>query len=269
MNFGPKDLERAISGKNESEQASTDARVALVTGAASGVGRAVAERYVRKGIRVIGCDRHPQEPITGVTPVVLDVRDPDQLSRAVDIARDQFGRLDIVAAIAGVLRTSSVMTMSDADRDLVFGVNVFGVWNTVRATIPLLAESPGPRRILMCGSVATAVAAPEQAAYVASKHALVGMAKSLALELAPSGITVNVISPASVETDMFSGVDDRTREHFARTTPVGRLAQADEIASFFDVLASSETGYMTGSNIMVDGGCSIVNPHSLPMLDLS
>lgn len=239
-------------------------KTALVTGAASGVGRAVARRYASRGVRVIAFDIAERgltelaAEQSGIIPAVGDVRDRSALEAAVE-GRDPH----IVAAIAGVSRVGSVLDMSDDDRDLIWGVNLAGVWNSVKASLPgLLRNGPGGR-VLVCGSIESVLGGEGLSAYVASKHAVLGFAKSVALELATSGVTVNVISPAGVDSEMLrTVVPPEGIEHIAATTPIPRLSTPDEVAAFFEFFAGPDTSYMTGENVMVDGGLKLVNAHS-------
>ena len=246
-----------------------EGRVALVTGAASGVGRAVAQRYLAAGALVVAVDRNAdgltgiEGPADRLARVGADVTVPADLQAAVATAVDRFGGLDIVAAIAGISRTGSVLTMSDGDRDAILGVNLIGVWNTVKAALPVLIERGEGGRILACGSVESVLGGAGLAAYVASKHGLVGFIKSVALECAPLGITANVVSPAGVDTEMLrTVVPPEAIQHIADTTPISRLCAPDEVAAFFEFLAGPDTGYLTGSNIVVDGGVVLLNSHT-------
>ncbi len=239
-------------------------KTALVTGAASGVGAAVAARFAAGGARVVAFDVVTQgleELVAGhptVTPVVGDVRDRSALEVAV-ASRDPH----IVAAIVGVSKVGSVLEMSDEDRDRIWAINVAGVWNTIKAALPgLLRNGPGGR-ILVCGSIESVLGGEGLSAYVASKHAVVGMAKSIALELAESGITVNVVSPAGVDSALLrTVVPPEGVAHIAATTPIPRLCSPDEVAAFFEFLAGPESAYMTGENLIIDGGLKLVNAHS-------
>lgn len=246
-----------------------DRRV-LVTGAASGIGRAVAARFARNGVEVVAFDldadglgslrsESQAEGAGGrIHPAVGDVRDLEALAAAVE-GRD----VDVVAAIAGISRVGSVADMDLEVRDLVVDVNLHGVWNTVRAALPgLRRRSPGGR-IIACGSVESVLAGEGLAAYVASKHAVVGLIKSLALELATEGITANVVSPAGVDTALLRAVVPlEVVDHIAATTPIPRLSTPEEVAAFFEFLAGEEAGYVTGENIVVDGGVKLVNSHT-------
>jgi NAD(P)-dependent dehydrogenase (short-subunit alcohol dehydrogenase family) len=246
-----------------------DGRVALVTGAASGVGRAVARRYLAAGASVVAVDRNAEglaeleDPGGRLATALADVVVRAELEPAVEIAVSEFGGLDIVAAIAGISRTGSVLDMSDEDRDAILSVNLIGVWNTVKAALPALLDRGEGGRILACGSIDSVLGGAGLAAYVASKHGLIGLIKSVALECAPHGITANVVSPAGVDTEMLRAVvPPNAIQHIAETTPVSRLCHPDEVAAFFEFLAGSDTGYLTGSNIVVDGGVVLLNSHT-------
>lgn len=241
------------------------ARAIFVTGAASGIGRAVAMRFDEIGDEVVAFDIDADGlgSLAAVTDgrvhtVVGDVRNPDDLATALE-GRD----VDVVAAIAGISRLGSFADMDLADRDLVIDVNLIGVWNTVSAALPsLLRRAPGGR-IIACGSVESVLGGEGLSAYVASKHGVVGLIKSLALELATSGITANVVSPAGVDSAMLRAVvPPEMVEHIAATTPIPRLSTPQEVAAFFEFVASEPAGYMTGENLIVDGGLKLVNAHT-------
>lgn len=249
---------------------SLDGRVAFVTGAGSGIGRAVALRFLRAGADVVGFDLNQaglaetvQQSAGAMAACVGDVRDQASLTAAVETAVTTFGGLHIVAAVAGISKTGSVLEMPDADRDAILGVNLIGVWNTVCAGLPRLLEAGPGGRVLACGSIESVLAGAGLAAYVASKHAVVGLIKSLALELATTGITANVISPAGVDTELLRTIAPPAAvAHIAESTPVGRLSTPDEVAAFFEFLAGPDTGYMTGGNLVVDGGVALLNSHT-------
>jgi NAD(P)-dependent dehydrogenase (short-subunit alcohol dehydrogenase family) len=247
---------------------SLEGRVALVTGAASGVGRAVALRYLSAGAAVVGFDRNAAAvQALAASPNYLavagDVRDPAGLQDAADRAAAAFGGLDIVAAIAGITRTGALLDMSDEDRDAVLDVNLVGVWNTIRAALPQLLKRGSGGRILACGSIESVLGGAGLAAYVTAKHGLLGLIKSVALELAATGITANVISPAGVDTELLrTVVPPQAIAHIAESTPVGRLSTPEEIAAFFEFMAGPESGYMTGGNVLIDGGVALLNSHT-------
>jgi NAD(P)-dependent dehydrogenase (short-subunit alcohol dehydrogenase family) len=240
--------------------------VALVTGAASGVGRALVARLLQGGYAVVATDVQPIDGLHGdaVHTMHADVRDSAAMRDAADACVQRFGGIDLVAAVAGVARNVPMLHMDDADRDLVIGVNLIGAWNTVRAALPALLDRGEGGRVVVCASVQSVLGTAGLAAYGASKHGVVGMVKALALELAPYGITVNAVSPASVDTPMVT--EGRSAAQLARvgaTTPVGRLSTPDEVAAAIAWVAGPEASYMTGANILLDGGTSVVNVHAM------
>jgi NAD(P)-dependent dehydrogenase (short-subunit alcohol dehydrogenase family) len=228
----------------------------------------VALRFLDAGASVLALDQNDDglgwvdsygERARGVP---ADVRDIEQLRAAVAAAVDAFGSLDTVAAIAGVSRVSGFLDMSHDDRDLVFDVNLVGVWNTFEAAIPTILEAGGPKRAIACGSVQSVLGSADGAAYCAAKHALVGFVKSLALEFATTGLTVNLVSPASVATPMILAAPSHLVDYVIETTPVKRLSTPEEVAAFFEFVAGPETDYLTGENIVIDGGLKAINAHT-------
>jgi NAD(P)-dependent dehydrogenase (short-subunit alcohol dehydrogenase family) len=250
------------------------AGAALVTGAASGIGRAVADRFVECGACVVAVDwdgdalaaLERELPATSVLCVEADVRSLDRLERAVREGKERFGGVNIVAAIAGVARYGRVGAMDDAERDLVFDVNVIGVWNAVRAALPALIESPHPRRVIACGSIESVLGGASVAAYTASKHAVVGLVKALAVELAADDITVNAVSPAGIDTPMLRAALERIGlDRYLALCPSGRLAPPSEVADVVAFLASAASRHVSGTNVMVDGAASVVNPRLIDL----
>jgi NAD(P)-dependent dehydrogenase (short-subunit alcohol dehydrogenase family) len=229
-------------GSGTASQGALAGRVALVTGSASGIGRAVTERYLADGASVVAIDVAETVIDTDgarFLSVVGDVRDPEILRRATSMAERQFGPVDTLAAVAGISRLVPFDTMSDEDRDAVLGVNFLGVWNAAQAVLPSMRRSQSrARRMIFCGSVESVLGTAQLTAYVASKHAVVGLAKALSLELAVEGITVNVVSPAGVATPMLRTAMPEMVEEVRVTTPLLRLAEPEEIAAFFAFIAS-------------------------------
>lgn len=254
-----------------------EGRVAFVTGAGSGVGAGVARRFMRAGASVVAVDVNAQglealrDELSSdrLLATVADVTDAAQLTAAVAAGRERFGTVDTVAAIAAITRFSTFAEMTDVDRDAVFGVNFFGVWNSVAATLPDIRESRRngrPGRVILCGSIESVLGSAGLSSYVAAKHAVVGLAKCLALELAPELITANVISPAGIDTPMLRSVlPPDALEAFKASTPIARLSTPDEVAAFFLFVAAEDAAYMTGENIVVDGGTKVVNAHLVAM----
>lgn len=252
-------------------------RVALITGGGSGVGYAVTRRWVASGGSAIAVDvdgaglgRLRAEIHTDrLHTQVADVTVRSELADAVAKGRRLFGTVDTVAAIAAISRSIAFAEMSEVDRDEVVNVNFNGVWNSVSAALPDIRASRRdgrPGRVILCGSIESVLGSAGLSAYVAAKHAVVGLAKCLALELAPEEITANVISPAGIDTPMLrNALHPDAVEAFKASTPISRLCSPNEVAAFFLFVASEDAAYMTGENLVVDGGTKVVNAHLVAM----
>ncbi|MCY4371897.1 MAG: glucose 1-dehydrogenase [bacterium] len=244
---------------------------ALITGAGSGIGRATAELFAQEGASVAIVDLDPRSAETtaasirsrGGTALAFeaDVSSAEQTAGAVDSAAREFGRLDIVYNNAGVGSTGSVATATQENWDLCFDVNVKGTFLVSRAAIPHL-EAAGGGSIVNQASVAALVGIEGFAAYCAAKGAVVSLTRSMAVDLAPSGIRVNAICPGTVYTPLMEPLMLERGEGdlelgLARTAtkyPIGRLGNPSEIARAALFLASDEAGFVTGSIFTVDGG---------------
>ena len=247
-----------------------DGQVALVTGAGSGIGRAVALLLAAEGATVIVTSRTPAhveetsaliESATGDTPatLVLDQTDRASIERAFAEAHVRFGPLDILSNNAGVDDPSET-PVSETPDDVwtdTFGVNVDGVFRICRTAIPLLRDGGS---IVNMGSTNSILPRANAAAYCASKAALLQLTRSLALELAPRRIRANCVCPGIVDTpltDLFLDLTDdpeATRAEYAQSNPLQRIAEPIEIANCVLFLASHESSFVTGATLVVDGG---------------
>jgi NAD(P)-dependent dehydrogenase (short-subunit alcohol dehydrogenase family) len=241
-------------------------KVALVSGAGSGIGRAVAVRLAEEGARVVVTSRteaHVAETCALLAGdplgLVLDLRDRSSIDAAVRQAAESHGRIDILVCVAGVDQPGepAVAVTSDEEWDEVFAVNVTGVFKLCRAALPVLSEGGS---IVTVGSANGIAPRPNAAAYCASKAALLMFTRALALELAPRGIRANCVCPGVVDTpltDLFLGLapDPKAlREEYAAANPLRRIADAREIASCVLFLASDEASFVTAAPLVVDGG---------------
>ena len=238
-------------------------KVAVVTGAGRGIGRAVALAYARMGADV-ACVSRTEENSANVAaevealgrrawPLAVDVSDTAAVDAAAKEILELAGRVDILVNNAGVTRDNLLMRMSEEEWDTVLNTNLKGAFNFTRAlTRPFIKQRSG--RIINIASVIGLIGNAGQSNYAASKAALIGFTKSIARELAPRGITVNAIAPGFIETDMTAVLDDKVREEVLGRVPLGRFGSSDDIAHAAAFLAMEPTGYVTGQVLPVDGG---------------
>jgi len=250
-----------------------DGRVALITGAASGIGAATAELFARAGSDV-GLTWYPKDP-HDPSPVVQAVRDHgreavaiecdvgrrEDVDRAVSATVDAFGRLDIVVANAAIARLVPSAELDDDRWNQLLNVDLTGVFRCFRAALPHMIET-GWGRLLATSSIAGAVMGwPEHVHYTSAKGGIVGLVRGLALEVARQGITVNAVAPGVIETpqssDAINSLGPEGLKAFAERVPVGRNGRPEDIAAVFLFLASEEAAYLTGQTILVDGGVSL------------
>jgi 3-oxoacyl-[acyl-carrier protein] reductase len=248
-------------------------KVALITGGASGIGRATALRFAGEGASLILSDLD-EEGLTSVSQEVQalgakvavvagNVADRADVQKMVDAAVDQFGRLDILINNAGINRDAltvrvkegQVKMMDDDKWDLVMDVNLKGTWICSQvAAVPMIEQRAG--RIVNTSSIG-ALGNIGQANYAASKAGVIGLTKTLALEWARYNIAVNCVAPGATKTRMTAGIPDRLMEGLLAKIPMRRLAEPDEIAAAHLFLASGEAAYVTGQVLFVDGGISV------------
>lgn len=241
-------------------------KVALVTGATSGIGRETAVQLTKAGAKVVLAGRRNDLGDAAVQEIVAaggeavfvatDVTQEDQVRRLVNRAIDDFGRLDVAVNNAGVelIKLLSEFTVDDYRR--VFDVNVLGVFLSLKYEIPAMLQSGGGS-IINVSSVLGHVGNARSAIYNATKHAIEGLTKTAALELAAKGIRVNSVAPGAIATDMidrFAGPDgSEPRQKLAALHPMGRLGRAEEIAAAVLYLASDAASFTTGISLPVDG----------------
>jgi len=225
-------------------------RVALVTGAARGQGAAIVERLHKDGFRVAACDvliDDLEDVADGVIAVPLDVTSEEQWTAAVDLTIDRFGALTTLVNNAGVLHRASLAEETPQGFETSWRVNCLGPFLGIRASLDALRQADGASIVNTCSTGAVRPF-PNHAAYGSSKWALRGLTQIAAAELAPSGIRVNSVLPGPVETPM---LDEPTQTRLAAT---GRLGKPMEIADAVAFLASEQASFITGSELVVDGG---------------
>lgn len=240
-------------------------KTAAITGASTGIGRGIAELFVREGARVALMARRPDvlaataDTIGGrdrVLTVVGDVGDPADGERLVDRAIERFGRLDAFVSNAGIHRVLPFLDTSIETWDEVFRTNVRGAFLGCRAAASAMAAAGGGS-IVVVASTNSFVAEPEMAAYNASKAALVGLARSMAIDLASSGIRVNVVAPGTIVSEITRPMLDAGFGF--GSVPLGRIGEPLDVAWPVLWLASDEAAYITGATIVVDGGQIAIN----------
>ena len=238
-------------------------KVAVVTGAGRGIGRAVALAYARMGADVACVSRTEENSAKAAAEVealgrrawavAVDVSDTAAVDAAAGKILDDAGRVDILVNNAGVIRDNLLMRMSEEEGDTVINTNLKGAVNFTKAlTRPFIKQRSG--RIINIASVIGLIGNAGQSNYAASKAALIGFTKSVAKELAPRGITANAIAPGFIETDMTAALDDKVRESIIGNVPLGRFGSPDDIAHAAVFLAMEPSGYITGQVLTVDGG---------------
>jgi NAD(P)-dependent dehydrogenase (short-subunit alcohol dehydrogenase family) len=231
---------------------------ALVTGAASGIGRASAVALAAAGARVAGLDRDPVAA-DGVLALQADVTDGASVTAAVDAAVGELGGLDVVVNAAGIGVIGDIEANTEDEWLRLYDVNVMGIVRVCRAALPHLRRSPSPAIVNVVSIVATA-GLPQRAAYTASKGAVLSLTRAMAADAVGDGIRVNCVSPGTVDTPwvgrLLALADDpeAARAQLVARQPMGRLAAAEEVATAIVFLASPASGFTTGSILEVDGG---------------
>jgi SDR family mycofactocin-dependent oxidoreductase len=262
---------------------SDDRRVAVVTGAARGIGAATVLRLAASGWAVVAVDICGDDPAIGyplgsrddldavaarggpdVVAHIADVRDPDGIAAAVGLAEERFGGLDAAVAAAGVIGGGAPHWQTDrATERSVLAIDLGGVLELARVAVPALLRRSEPRggRFLAVASAAATRGLPGLAAYCAAKAGVAGFVRALAVELRGTGVTANAVSPGSTRTDILTAsaalYDLADREQFAEQQPIGRLLEPDEVAAVLEFLAGPGSSAMTGSVVPVDGGLAL------------
>ena len=261
--------------------AKLDGKTALITGAAVGLGAGIAEVYAKYGARLCLVDvdaaveetaaRLRQEYGAEIITAVANVADKAQMKAAAAKTAEQFGRLDIACCNAGVCRLAPFEEMPDEMRDFHIDVNIKGVWNTCQADIPYMLEQ-GKGSIVIASSVTGDIVADAgEAAYAMSKAALVGLTKCLAVEYASRNIRVNCTQLGYARTPMVEkmAVESNPADpesaiaDIAKAVPMQRLAKPTEVGELFAFLGSDEASYLTGSQVVIDGGSTL--PETMSM----
>ncbi len=243
-----------------------EGRKALVTGASRGIGRAIALAFAREGadLALLATRQELLEGLAGevrglgrvAVPLAVDVRDADAVAQAVKTAGSELGGLDIVVNNAGVTADGLLLRYKEEDWQRVLDVNLTGAFRVTQAAARALMKSKHGR-VINISSVVGLSGNAGQASYAASKAGLIGFSKSLAQELASRGVTVNVICPGFIETDMTGALTAEQQEAVHGRIPLARFGAAEDIAHAAVYLAGDGAGYVTGTVLTVDGGLSM------------
>lgn len=243
-------------------------KVALVTGAASGIGKATALEFSKRGAKVVLADinlqagnnlvSQIQEDGGEVLFIATDVSDQEQVKKSVTQAIETFGRLDYAFNNAGIEGEQTSISNSDEETwKNVININLKGVWACLKYEIPQMLKNKNGGAIVNCSSVAGLVGFPNLAPYVASKHGVIGLTKTAALEYAEQNIRVNAVCPGPIKTPMvnrITGGDPELEKQYSAMTAMKRLGQPEEIAQTVVWLCSDEASYITGQALAIDGG---------------
>lgn len=237
--------------------------VAIVTGSARGIGRAIALELVRNGAKLVICDLNMDDiqivvdqftemggEAKGFVSNVTQAEDAQQL---IDKTIEAFGKVDILVNNAGITRDNLLMRMKEDEWDAVIAVNLKGTYNCVRAIAkPFIKQRSG--KIINLASVVGQIGNAGQVNYSASKAGVIGLTKSVAKELAARNVRVNAIAPGFIQTDMTAKLTEKAKEELTNAIPLGKLGQPEDVAKVVLFLASDDAAYITGQVINVDGG---------------
>jgi NAD(P)-dependent dehydrogenase (short-subunit alcohol dehydrogenase family) len=230
-------------------------RHVIVTGASRGIGAAIATYFVENGDTVVAFSRSDDAPAGCAKSFAVDVSDSASVNDAVKAAIEEFGPVEVAVVNAGVTRDGLAMRMSDEQWRDVLATNLDGAFFTARATMASMVRAR-QGSIIFIGSVSPFLGVPGQANYAAAKAGLVGLARALAKEVASRSVTVNVVAPGLIDTDMTAELG-AARDSMLAMIPLGHVGEPSDIAGVVGFLASNHARYITGAVLPVDGGLAL------------
>ncbi|KGQ34242.1 3-ketoacyl-ACP reductase [Gallibacterium genomosp. 2] len=235
-------------------------KIALVTGASRGIGKAIAEELVSKGFTVIGTATSEKgaDAISDYLGkngkgLVLNVTSLESINALLDQVKQQFGEIDVLVNNAGITRDNLMMRMKEEDWDIILQTNLSSVFHLSKAVLRSMMKKRFGR-IISIGSVVGSMGNPGQANYCAAKAGIIGFSKALSKEVASRGITVNVVAPGFIATDMTDALTEEQKAATLAQVPAGRLGDPKDIAKAVAFLASDDASYITGETLHVNGG---------------
>ncbi|MEE1324643.1 MAG: SDR family oxidoreductase UcpA [Bifidobacteriaceae bacterium] len=257
-----------------------DNKVAIVTGSANGIGAGIARVFAREGARCVLADLRAEVLESAARlradgldaiGVQADVTSPADCRKVVDAAVAEYGRVDVLDCNAGICVLGDFLSADDSWRDAHIDVNLKGVWNMCRAALPEIIKVSGGAVVITSSVTGDMVADPGEAAYAMTKSALVGLTKALAREFADRRVRVNCICPGYIRTPLVEGMarqsdpDDPERaiDAIAAAVPLGRLGTPEECGELCAFLASDEASYITGAQVVIDGGSTLLETTSM------
>ncbi|OBX11300.1 3-ketoacyl-ACP reductase [Gallibacterium salpingitidis] len=235
-------------------------KIALVTGASRGIGKAIAEELVSKGFTVIGTATS-ENGVNAISAylgengkgLVLNVTSLESINNVLEQIKQQFGDIDVLVNNAGITRDNLMMRMKEEDWDIILQTNLSSVFHLSKAVLRSMMKKRFGR-IISIGSVVGSMGNPGQANYCAAKAGIIGFSKALAKEVASRGVTVNVVAPGFIATDMTDALTEEQKAATLAQVPAGRLGDPKDIAKAVAFLASDDASYITGETLHVNGG---------------